>query len=179
MCKQKSKSQLLQYTKPSQGSEWKNRKLTQAKFSRATAQVALWHLAAPKADHRLRLRRAIVQAVAQFRKLYPAWDEFLFDVRFLLSQGMPVIDRYVASAASNSAIELALAWLEAWPSVDIGRRKAQLMALTPIAAKLLRMLKMNLMQSHLTDAWNGSQANDAVWQRIGVPLAYVQAHHAR
>lgn len=95
-----------------------------------------------------RLRWVTMHIVREYqqRQTEPVAD--FFTLRFLLNRGMTIIARHVAHATFSDAIDLALAWSEQWPTLSTQQRKAQVLTLTPIAAKLLTRISRAMMRPY-------------------------------
>ena len=128
------------------------------------------------AGYRRRLRRVLIDVAARFVEVNPQWAEYFFDLQFLLTRGLPIIERHLAGDTSNGAIELALAWAEEWPFMNASQRKACLQAQTVMAAELLRLVTEAMFLPH-PEEQDSVQARDKSWRGMGIPLAYVQAHN--
>jgi hypothetical protein len=124
--------------------------------------------------YRRRLRHVIIDSADRFLKTNPQWGEYFFDVRFLLNRGLPIIERHITGAISNGGIDLALAWAENWPSMNVSQRKACLQAQTVIAAELLRLVTETMLLPRPVHH-DAQQAQAGDWRGVGVPFAYVQS----
>ena len=136
------------------------------------------HQRVQQAHYRRRLRWSVVRAVARFHQLNPQWRDYFFELRFLLNRGLAIVEKHVAGDTTTTAIDLALAWSEEWPTMNASQRKACVQAATVMAAELLRLVVEAMARPHaLHDA---TPENAASWRGVGVPVAYVQAQlHGR
>jgi hypothetical protein len=124
--------------------------------------------------YRRRLRRVIIEASARFLEQNPQWDEYFFDVNFLLNRGLPIVERHLAGTTSNGAIDLALAWAEEWPTMNASQRKACLQAQTVIASELLHLITEAMVQP-VPAIQEERRENGETWRGVGIPLAYVRS----
>ncbi|MEX1021299.1 MAG: hypothetical protein WDZ49_16680 [Litorilinea sp.] len=126
--------------------------------------------------YRHSLRWVLIDAAARFLDLNPQWAEYFFNLDFLLNRGLPIVERHIAGIASNSAIDLALAWAEEWPAMNASQRKVCLQAQTVIAAELLTLVAEEMLRLH-PSLQNLTQARDERLRGMGIPLAYVKSHN--
>lgn len=134
-------------------------------------------------DYHRNLQRAVVDAAARFLGLNPQWAEYFFNLDFLLNRGLLIVERHIAGVDSNSAIDLALAWAQEWPSMNMSQRKVCLQAQTVIAAELLRLVTQEVLVSRAPYLVSRApyevlnQERDKHWRGMSVPFAYVKSHN--
>ena len=127
-------------------------------------------------DYRHRLRGVLINASARFLEVNPQWGEYFFDLHFLLNRGLPIVEAHITGATANGAIDLALAWAEEWPSMNVSQRKACLQAQTVIAARLLTLVTEGMLLPRPL-IHEVAQEREESWRGVGIPFAYVKSHN--
>lgn len=86
------------------------------------------------------LLETLNQAFAGFRRLYPAWEQYLFDEYFVRTVAAPMFARAGVSSAPNAAA-LAEAWAEQMSWTSLALRQKHTAALLPAAQDFIRLVR--------------------------------------